>query len=238
MKVIKKRYQKTREYLGYYIARMNRKNRDTAKIFCIGRNKTGTTSLASFFRSNGYKVGNQEKAEMLMEDWARRDFNRIIEYCETAEVFQDVPFSLPDTYEALDHAFPGSKFILTIRSTPEEWYQSLTSHHSKRMSSIRELPSEEDLRQYEYRGKYKGYLLFIQQAVYGYPAVPLYDKNAYMEHYKKYNTKVVEYFKNRPGDFLALNLNEPDAFQKICLFIGLNPVHASPIPHLNRSKDK
>jgi hypothetical protein len=233
-KRIVNRIRKSKEYFYYFIERLKRQDRNTTKIFCIGRNKTGTTSLASFFRVNGYKVGNQEQAELLMEDWARRDFTRIIEYCKTAEVFQDLPFSLPYTYETLDLAFPNSKFILTFRTTPEEWYNSLITHHTKQMSSTSNMPSEEDLKNYKYRGKYKGWVLFNQKVVYGYPAVPLYDKTAYMAHYEQHNARVMEYFKDRPGDLLALNLKDPDAFERLCHHVGLNPAAARPIPHLNQ----
>lgn len=86
------------------------------KVFCVGRNKTGTTSIAKALRALGFKVGDQARAETLIEDWARRDFRKIVRYCRTADAFQDVPFSWPHTFEALDQAFPQSKFILTVRT--------------------------------------------------------------------------------------------------------------------------
>ena len=51
------------------------------KLFCIGFNKTGTTSLAAALFSFGLRVGDQAQAELLLDDWARRDFRRIIAYC-------------------------------------------------------------------------------------------------------------------------------------------------------------
>jgi hypothetical protein len=226
------------EILSYYSKRAGRRDIDAIKIFCIGRNKTGTTSLASFFTANGYNVGNQEHAELLLQDWAKRDFRRIIEYCNSAEVFQDIPFSLPDTYRALDRAFPGSKFILSMRSTPEEWYNSLVAHHARRFSSTAgEPPSEKDLQQFKYRRKYKGWLFSAQQAIYGLPAVRLYDKQAYMAHYEAHNADVLDYFKSRPSDLLVVNLSSRDAFERLCAFVGLDPAQAAPLPHLNRSRD-
>jgi len=215
----------------------SRKVKET-KVFCIGRNKTGTTSLAWFFRHNGYKVGNQEKAELLMPDWKRRDFTRIIDYCKTADMFQDVPFSLDDTYKVVDQAYPGSKFILSVRSSPEEWFNSLLSHHSKRFSTTPGMPpSEEDLRQFKYRKKYKGWLLFAFEATFGYPSVPLYDKQTYMAYYNTHNSKVINYFESKPESLLILNLSEAHAFEKLCAFVGLDSLRAKEIPHLNRSAD-
>lgn len=100
------------------------------KIFCIGVNKTGTTSLARALTELGIIVGKQKLAERLIHDWARRDFRRLFLYCHTAQAFQDVPFSLPFTFQALDQHFPGSKFILTVRDTPKQWFQSALVHKS------------------------------------------------------------------------------------------------------------
>lgn len=111
------------------------------KIFCIGLNKTGTTSLAKSLKDLGYLVGNQADAELLIHEYAQRNFRPIVEYCYTAQAFQDIPFSLSYTYIILDHAFPGSKFILSIRKDENEWYQSLLRFHKKRLG-IREKPKK------------------------------------------------------------------------------------------------
>ena len=69
------------------------------KYFCIGRNKTGTTSLKRAFEDMGFTVGNQRAAELLTDRYYfSQDFSPITKYCITAQVFQDVPFSYPDTY--------------------------------------------------------------------------------------------------------------------------------------------
>src|SRR6056297_564727 len=101
------------------------------KIFCVGLNKTGTTSLKKEMEFQGHTVGNQRQAELLFDDWVKRKFNRIVRYCHTAQFFQDSPFSLPYTFIVLDQAFPGSKFILTVRDNPEQWYNSLIHFHGK-----------------------------------------------------------------------------------------------------------
>ena len=206
------------------------------KVFCIGCNKTGTTSLVAFFRQNGYVVGEQETAELLIEDWAKRDFTNIIAYCESASFFQDVPFSLDDTFKAVDRAFPGSKFILTVRSSGDDWYESLIRHHSRRFASGGGLPTEEDLRKAKYRGKYPGYLLRTQQLIFDYPKVPLYDRDAYIRYYENHNRSVVEYFDSRPEALLVCNLKDEDAFFQLCGFLGLDEKQIKGVPHLNQSR--
>ncbi len=92
--------------------RNKRKAAGQVKCFCIGRNKTGTTFLKRAFENLGYPVGNQRKAEILTgKYYFEGNFQPIVAYCESAQVFQDVPFSYPETYKHLDKAYPGSKFI-------------------------------------------------------------------------------------------------------------------------------
>ena len=228
---------KVQERWFYSLNRMRRGRRGPGKIFCIGRNKTGTTSLESFFRSNGLRVGNQARAELLIDDWARGEFGPIVEYCRTAEVFQDVPFSLAHTYAALDQAYPDSRFVLTIRSSPEEWYNSLVRFLAQTMMSSSIPPSLADLERFSYRGVRKGWLLKTHTLVYGYPAVPLFDKGAYMAHYEAHNAAVIDYFNHR-DDLLMVNLAERDAFERLCRHTGLDPALARPLPHLNKSRPR
>lgn len=102
------------------------------KVFCVGRNKTGTTSLRAALTILGYRIGRQRDAEALIEDWGRRDFRRLVAYCHTADAFQDVPFSHDYTFQAVDAAFPGSKFILTVRDSPEQKRRRSTTKRSTR----------------------------------------------------------------------------------------------------------
>ena len=54
--------------------------KNKTKIFCIGLNKTGTTTLESVLKEFGYTLGNQVTAELLLEAWFARDFNQIIAF--------------------------------------------------------------------------------------------------------------------------------------------------------------
>jgi len=202
-------------------------------VFGIGRNKTGTTSLALALENLGYRVGDQSAAEELMEDWAIRDFRRLIRYCRSADAFQDVPFSLDHTYQALDAAFPRSRFVLTVRDSPEHWYESLTGFHTKIVGRGR-LPTADDLREFPYR--YKGWLWRQQQLIYGADETTLYDRELYVEQYRRHNESVRDYFRHRPGDLLVLNLADPSSARALCEFLDL-PYDGQPMPHEKRSHD-
>ena len=201
------------------------------KIFCVGRNKTGTTSLEAALRSFGFTMGLQARGEMLKRDWARRDFSRIVGLCRTADAFQDVPFSYDYTFQALDMYFPGSKFVLTVRDSPEQWYESLVRYHTKIVNKGR-LPTADDLKEFSYR--YKGYLWESAQLVYGVDEKTFYDKEIYISRYLNHHRQIVEYFRYRPDDLLILNVAEVSAMEKLCAFLGVQ-YRGQQMPHLNKS---
>ena len=203
-----------------------------AKVFCIGQNKTGTTSVEAVLKQLGYKMGKQEKAELLIHDWAKRDFKKIVKFCRSADAFQDIPFSNDFTYEILDYAFPDSKFILTVRNNKDEWFESIKRFHTKLIGKGR-LPTADDLKVFSYR--YEGWMWENMQMKYGIDETTLYDYKIYTEQYERYNQIVREYFKYRPDDLLVLNLADSDAMKKLHDFLGFD-FDGSKMPHLNKSK--
>jgi hypothetical protein len=192
---------------------------NNTKYFCIGSNKTGTTSIEKAFKELGFVVGNQRKAELLMNDYFENNFYNIIKYCKSAEVFQDVPFSCTNTFKYIDAAYPNSKFILTVRDSPDQWYKSLTSFHAK-LFGQGNIPNWEDLKNTAY--VYKGWTYNFIQKCYGLTdSDNPYDKIILTQHYEKRNQEIINYFKDRPNDLLVINLSEPDAYKNFCDFIGI-----------------
>ena len=200
------------------------------KVFCLGAGKTGTTSLAAFFDTLGYRVGSQDTGEALLASWAQRDFAPIVSLAETADFFQDLPFNCPDTFQAMDLAFPGSKFILTWRE-PHEWYRSLTAFHTALLGKGR-LPTAADLSEFSYRST--GWILDALRLVHGVSRDDPYDKDTLIRSYERHNENVRQYFAHRPQSLLAVNLAAPAAAQNIVEFIG-GRFSGQQLPHLNRS---
>lgn len=207
-------------------------SKSPGKVFCIGANKTGTTSVEIVFRNLGLVAGNQEQAEMYIHDWAKQDYRRIIKYCQPAQAFQDIPFSRHGTFKVLDGAFPGSKFILTVRNNTDEWYESLVWFHTRIVGKDR-VPTAEDLQQFNYR--YPGYLLDAMRLTYGVYNSTLYNRDVYINYYESHNSQAIEYFQNRPEDLLVLNLAEADAMERLVKFLGF-PYTGQKMPHANSSR--
>ena len=221
-------------YLSFLGLRIDLRNRFSGKIFCIGFNKTGTTSVEYALRTFGYRLGNQAVGEMLLPDWYKEDYNRLIRFCHKYDTFQDIPFSCPGTYRFLDKAFPYAKFILTVRDSRDQWYQSLVKFHIKKFSSDKNRPpNENDLKNAMYR--YKGYGLDYLKMVFNYPKVSLYDFDYYTNLYEKHNTDTIDYFKDHPDKLLVLNVSEPDAYQALASFLNIKVSDKSRFPWKNKT---
>lgn len=226
LKLIKRNINNITNYIRFY---------NSQKIFCIGLNKTGTTSLLSAMEDLGYKVGNQLEAEKMFDDWIKRDFSRYKKYCRKAEFFQDVPFSLPYTFIAMDQAFSGSKFILTIRDNEEQWYNSLTRFQGKLWGKEGRIPTSEDLKQANYI--YKGRPWYTKKHIHPVSEDNPYDKDILLDYYRTHNKNVIDYFRHRPNDLLVLNVGEKDAYKKLINFLGVNSERTE-FPWENKTDEK
>ena len=190
------------------------------KVFCIGKNKTFTPSLPKLFNEMGLSIGPQRPAELLSKEWANNDFDGIIKYVKfRGTAFLDVPFSLPNTFKVLDKEFPDSKFILTICDSPDEWYTTNTAYHSKLFGNG-DFPTKSDLKKATY--VYPGFMWEMNRWIYDTPEDDIYNKTILIKQYNDYNNSVLEYFKNKPGKLLVVNLNDTDALSRIREFLTAN----------------
>jgi hypothetical protein len=203
------------------------------KVFVVGCNKTGTTSMRAALESLGYRVGDQVKSEMLLEDWAQRDFRSLIKHCRSADAFQDVPFSMNYTCEAMDQAFPGSKFVLTVRDSPEAWFESTTRFMTNFIGQNC-LPTADDLKNSTYSKHQVGWVWRAYQLMFEIDENTLFDKELFIQAYEAHNDRVRNYFRYRPDDLLELRLTDPNAMELLSGFLGVDHV-GKEMPHLNRS---
>ena len=185
------------------------KTENQPKIFGIGLNKTGTTTLGQCGRILGLRTSGCDKT--LLKDYvSRNDFSRIIEKVSHYDLFEDWPWPL--IYKQLDEIIPGSKFILTTRSSEEKWLESLKKH------SMRTPPVNH-----------------CRKLAYGFNFPHKHEKE-HIEFYRKHNDSVRSYFDGRGSDFLELCWENGDGFEKLCDFLGYD-VPDTPLPHANKGAD-
>ncbi len=202
------------------------------KIFCVGLNKTGTTSLTSFFRELGYKVAPQREGEKLVYDWGERNFSEILKLAKKDyQFFQDAPFSLPLTYRVLFEEFPDAKYILTERDNVDVWYESLRRFHTKKFGNESN-PTKKDLLNAHYYKK--GYAYKAHKLMFKTPDEDLYNERILKSYYINHNEEVKSFFESRGGKFICINLSEAGVDKKLLKFLGIENSNVQ-IPWLNRS---
>lgn len=184
-------------------------NTRSCKIFGIGLNKTGSTTLGRCGKILGYRYTECDR--LLLEDVVlRNDFTRVRQTVERFDLFEDWPWPL--IYKELDRMYPGSKFILTTRRNEKIWLDSLKSH------SLKTPPWKH-----------------CRKLAYGYN-FPHRHEQEHLELYTRHNDNVRAYFKDRDQDFLEICWENGDGFQKLCNFLG-SEIPAVPLPHANKKED-
>ncbi len=185
----------------------------TEKVFVIGFQKTGTTSMGAALETLGYHLGGgfrvnhprgvpiplpitQEKLASAARSFALR-----------ADAFEDNPW--PIVFREMDQAFPGSKFILTRRD-PATWIDSMIRHFGVDANPMRTF-------------------------IYGHGS-PVGHEAQYIARYQRHIDKVLAYFAQRPDDLLILNLEDAD-WPELCDFLGKPRPH-EPFPHRNRAEER
>jgi hypothetical protein len=200
------------------------------KIFCIGFNKTGTTTIGKTLSEFGYSIGRQAVAENLLKNFLNKDYKPIIKYCKTATAFQDIPFSLPFMWLILKVNFPDAKFILTYRDA-EKWYSSITRFHSKKFADGIRIPNKEDLINADYR--YKSFAWEANRATFNTPENDIYNKQLLIKTYNRHNEDVNFYFRNDPN-FLAIDVSNKEDYARLCSFLNKAPKRED-FPHLKKT---
>jgi len=171
------------------------------KVFGIGLNKTGTTTLASCFQTLGFRHTGCDL--FLTQCVHRGEMKQIIERADQFESFEDWP--CPLVYKEMDRRYSNAKFVLTRRSSPEVWYDSLKRH------SLRTGPTE------------------YRKMVYGYE-MPHGKKGEHIRIYRNHNEAVRSYFRGRDNDLLEVCWEEGDGWKCLCDFLNY-PIPKTDFPH-------
>lgn len=180
------------------------------KVFCIGFQKTGTSSLGTALSVLGYRVHsgfrfNQPgKVQIAPPVSLGKLADIALPIVPRFSAFQDNPWCL--LYRELDEAFPGSLFILTRRAR-QNWYLSLLRHFRETDSAMFEF-------------------------IYGCETAACRPPEHYLARYDAHNQAVLEYFKDRPEALLVFDLEKADS-DPLCTFLARRKPILRPYPHRN-----
>ena len=180
------------------------------KIFCIGFQKTGTSSLAKTLQGLGFTVGDAIKVLNRKVNWRAPDprpeiVEKVLAVVEGMDAIQDSPNAF--IYRELDIAHPGAKFILTIRDT-EDWLKSYCRYFPDQNNPLR-------------------HWMYGVDRLAG-------NEATYRAVYRAQNTEIIDYFAERPDDLLVMDLSKGDGWLKLVNFLGEGAL--KPFPHTNKGQ--
>jgi len=180
---------------------------ESARICCLGFQKTGTSSLAEALDRLGYSVTNVNREVDARLAAGVADPQKEAEEIACAglrdhHVIQDSPAAF--VYEALDRAYPGSKFILTTRPF-EKWMASYAKFFPDENSALRKW-------------------------MYGCDRLSG-NEARYREIYERQHAAIRRHFADRPGDFMEFDLAGGDGWYELVGFLGRDALPS--FPHMN-----
>lgn len=182
------------------------------RVFGIGLNKTGTSSLARALRHLGVvPVASQklvQQAGLIEAVMERGDYEPALRYARLYRAFEDRPWNLWDMYRRLDERYPGSRFVLTRRH-PASWWRSVERWITVSKPGIGE----------RYRRHLRAKSLAPDDMV-----------AAYLAHERE----VREWFRGR-SEYLELDFEAGDGWPQLCGLLDL-PLPERSFPHANRQR--
>ena len=190
------------------------------RIFGIGMHKTATTSLHRALEILGYESWHWSSAHAAKAIWREMNNGGRSVTLENFYALSDLP--IPLLYKQLDIAYPGSKFILTIRDE-QNWVAAVKRHWDPSYNKYR---SGWDNDPFSNR---------IHQMLYG---TSDFDAETFLSRYRRHNAEVLEYFRGRPADLLVMEMDNGAGWRNCAAFLPTFLAKAIPCtayPYIYRS---
>lgn len=193
----------------------------TRRIFGIGLNKTGSTSLHYAMQILGYNSVHFEYNKKILSDIILTNLcnhNNIFYELEHLDCYFDyLPwsssrenFSFNHLYKTIDQQYPNSLFIYNTRNI-KDWLDSRYRHVGK--------VTNDDLT--KLTKLYPDNIYFNR------------DKYAWKEEYITLDMGIKKYFAHRPDDLLTIDVCGGDGWEKLCSFLH-KPIPSVEFPWLNK----
>jgi glycosyltransferase involved in cell wall biosynthesis len=188
---------------------------DRPRVFCIGLNKTGTSSFhaameilgLNSLHGGGTDWGGDELNRAVRE--ALNDGRPLLSDLDPAvDAYSDIGL-LATHFDLLDRQYPGSRFVLTVRPL-EEWINS-RRRHVERNIARREADD------------YDGEFLVV-------------DEELWREQWERQVGRARRYFEGR-RDFLEVDLTSGGGWGPLCELMDM-PEPREPFPWANRDRAK
>jgi len=182
---------------------------DRPRVFGIGLNKTGTTSLHNALTMLGYESlhwGGPALRKLVEASIASGD--PLLSRLDPGfDAFSDIQ-ALSLNFELLDRQYPGSRFVLTVRPI-EEWLDSRRRHVEQNVKRT-------------VMGEYEGNFVVA-------------DETIWREEWATHLARVRDYFSGR-DNFLEIDITSNASWRPFCEVLGVPEPNAA-FPWNNRDRN-
>jgi hypothetical protein len=182
---------------------------DRPRIFCIGLNKTATTSFHEAMELLGFKSlhWGGPSVRQAVEAALAEGRPALADLDPTFDAFSDVE-PLYRHFDVVDRQYPGSRFVLTVRPV-DDWVASRRRHVERNVAR-------------KAAGEYHGHFLEV-------------DEPAWRAEWHDHVHRVRAHFQGRP-EFVEVDLTTSPGWGPLCSLLGVAPPDR-PFPWANRDPD-
>lgn len=178
------------------------------KVFGIGLNKTGTSSLKRALLTLGYN--HCDLRGRLTHKYFNNGFDQIFNTVAEFDSFEDWPWPL--MYKQVFEKYgENARYVLTRRNSSQAWLESLKAH------SLVTNPDNNP-----------------RKKIFGFD-YPHGAEAQHLEYYENHLSKVRQYFEEQGASHVLREVcwEEGDGWREICDFLE-EPIPDAPFPHVNR----
>jgi hypothetical protein len=175
------------------------------RVFGIGLNKTGTTSLTQALGALGYSALHHDSSTEEAIRRAHREGVPLLTYAPNADAYLDIR-AVEEWFDLLDQEYPESRFILTTRNI-ERWLRSRERHVLRNRARAG-------------AGDYDDRWLSL-------------DRDGWRREWHEHHDRVRSYFAGR-DNLLELDITAGDGWDALAPFLGV-AVPNQPFPWIRRA---
>lgn len=178
---------------------------DLNKVFIIGLPRTGTTSICKKCLDFGFHVAHTAYTDNTFE---------------LATVLADTPIFAD--YQALDNAYPNSKFVLLEREL-SDWLPSIKQLLQRMYTNVTRTD-----------GGFNPIIKRCYQQIFSpFTFENISDNDFLTQAYVKHHQAVLHYFKHQPNKLLCINVQHKNAAKALTKFLSID-TSTAPFEHLNK----
>jgi hypothetical protein len=183
--------------------------------------RTGSTSLAEALTILGYRAVHFPADPVTQREYsgffANPGQTLTLSVLDRYDAVTDTP--LPRVYQQLDRAYPGSKFIWTIRDK-QSWLRSCELWWARSVVPFME---------HDRKGVLAPFLRLVAEVTYG---TAYFDAALFSQAYDAHMAEVPGYFWGRGKDLLVLNICAGEGWEQLAPFLD-TAIPDREFPHRN-----